>query len=147
MISGIVKALSVSAITQGSHAGQLPRPLQRRFQRGHRVTISSMPTDHIVALLIAERDKLSRAIEALTGPTKRRGRPPKKPLAVTTSAADLATLNAAPAPAKKGRRKFTAAQRAAAAERMRQRWAAKKKAEAKSQPKAAGKSKKTAKGA
>jgi hypothetical protein len=26
-----------------------------------------MPTDHIVALLIAERDKLNRAIEALQG--------------------------------------------------------------------------------
>jgi hypothetical protein len=26
-----------------------------------------MPTDHIVALLIAERDKLNRAIEALEG--------------------------------------------------------------------------------
>jgi hypothetical protein len=35
-----------------------------------------MPTDHIIALLIAERDKLNVAIEALQG-TKRRGRPPK----------------------------------------------------------------------
>jgi hypothetical protein len=35
-----------------------------------------MPTDQIVALLITERDKLNRAIEALQGPTKRRGRPP-----------------------------------------------------------------------
>jgi hypothetical protein len=35
-----------------------------------------MPTEHIVALLIEERDKLNRAIEALQG-TKRRGRPPK----------------------------------------------------------------------
>jgi hypothetical protein len=33
-----------------------------------------MPTDHIIALLIAERDKLNVAIEALQG-TKRRGRP------------------------------------------------------------------------
>jgi|HubBroStandDraft_6_1064221.scaffolds.fasta_scaffold286201_2 hypothetical protein len=32
-----------------------------------------MPTEHIVALLIEERDKLNRAIEALQG-TKRRGR-------------------------------------------------------------------------
>ena len=36
-----------------------------------------MPTEHIVALLIEERDKLNRAIEALQGPLKRRGRPPK----------------------------------------------------------------------
>jgi hypothetical protein len=90
-----------------------------------------MLTDQILALLIAERDKLSRAIDALQGPTKRRGRPPKNPLALSTPAATPATLNAAPAPAKKGRRKFTAAQRAAAAERMRQRWAAKKKAKGK----------------
>jgi hypothetical protein len=34
-----------------------------------------MPTDRILALLQAERDKLNRAIEALDGP-KRRGRPP-----------------------------------------------------------------------
>jgi hypothetical protein len=31
------------------------------------VTIGPMPTDDIVALLIAERDKLDRAIEALEG--------------------------------------------------------------------------------
>ena len=36
-----------------------------------------MPTEHILSLLIAERDKLNRAIEALQGPAKRRGRPPK----------------------------------------------------------------------
>jgi hypothetical protein len=36
-----------------------------------------MPTDHILTLLIVERDKLTRAIEALQGPAKRRGRPPK----------------------------------------------------------------------
>jgi hypothetical protein len=35
-----------------------------------------MPTDHILALLIAERDKVNRAIEALGAGTKRRGRPP-----------------------------------------------------------------------
>ena len=40
-----------------------------------------MPTEHIVALLVVERDKLNRAIEALSGPAKRRGRPPKNPLA------------------------------------------------------------------
>ena len=39
-----------------------------------------MPTDHIIALLVAERDKLNRAIEALQGPIKRRGRPPRNPL-------------------------------------------------------------------
>jgi hypothetical protein len=46
-----------------------------------------MNTEHIVALLIAERDKLNRAIEALGTSVKRPGRPPKNPLA-----AALATL-------------------------------------------------------
>lgn len=90
-----------------------------------------MLTDHIVALLIAERDKLNRAIEALQAPIKRRGRPPKNPLAITTSSAAPAPMSAAPKPPKRKGRTFSAAQRKAAAERMRQRWAAKKKAEAK----------------
>jgi hypothetical protein len=94
-----------------------------------------MMTEQILALLVAERDKLNRAIEALTGPTKRRGRPPRNPLAATSAAA-TESPNAAPAPAKKGRRKFTAAQREAAAERMRQRWAAKKKVAGKAGKKA-----------
>src|SRR5258706_4668044 len=39
-----------------------------------------MPTDQIVALLIAERDRLDRAIHVLQGGgAKRRGRPPKNP--------------------------------------------------------------------
>jgi hypothetical protein len=84
-----------------------------------------MAIEQILALLTAERDKLQKAIEALTGPIKRRGRPPKNPMAMVTSAA---VKSAAAAPKKKGRT-FTAAQRKAAAERMRQRWAAKKKAQ------------------
>ena len=114
--------------------------LRSPFWLVRRVTILSMLTEHILALLVAERDKLNRAIEALQGPTKRRGRPRKNPLAV-------ATLAASAQPTKKKRRKFSAAQREAAAERMRQRWAAKRKAEAKSQPKTASRPKKTAKAA
>jgi hypothetical protein len=77
-----------------------------------------MVTQHVVALLIAERDKLNRAIEALSGPLKRRGRPPKNP---------LASIAAAPAPAKKkGRRTFTAAQRKAQAAKMKAYWAKRK---------------------
>jgi hypothetical protein len=82
-----------------------------------------MPTDQILSLLLAERDKLSRAIEALSGPTKRRGRPPKNPLAAMTSVAP-------PAPARK-KRKFSAAQRKQQAARTKAYWAAKKKAKAK----------------
>jgi hypothetical protein len=63
-----------------------------------------MPTERILALLIEERDKLNRAIEALQGPTKRRGRPPKNSLN------SPASPEPAP-PAKKKRRKCTAAQR------------------------------------
>jgi len=96
-----------------------------------------MPTENIVALLIAERDKLNRAIEALRGPTKRRGRPPKNP-------AEVAPPAAVPVRAKRKRRKFTAAQRKQQAEKMRQYWAAKKKAAAKVQ-KTVGKPKKTGK--
>jgi hypothetical protein len=97
-----------------------------------------MPTEQIVALLIAERDKLNRAIEALQGPTKRRGRPPKN--ALTT-----VTLSSEPAQPARKKRKFTAAQRKEQSERVKAYWAAKKKAEAKSQPKTGRK--KTAKAA
>jgi hypothetical protein len=77
-----------------------------------------MPTDHIIALLIEERDRLNAAIEALQGRTKRRGRPPKNEVAV-----------AAPQPEKPARKKriFTAAQRKAQAKRMKAFWAAKRK--------------------
>jgi hypothetical protein len=80
-----------------------------------------MPTDDIVALLIAERDKLNRAIDALQGPTKRRGRPPKNALIAGVAPA------AEPAPKRK-KRTFTAVQRKEQAARMKRYWAAKKKA-------------------
>jgi hypothetical protein len=69
--------------------------------------------DHILALLIDERDKLTRAIEALGGTLpKRGGRPPKNP---ATAPAVSATVHTAPATATK-RKGWTAAQRRAAAE-------------------------------
>ena len=101
-----------------------------------------METAQIVALLVAERDRLNRAIEALQGPTKRRGRPPGS--GRKTASVDAPAMTA---PAKRGRRKFSAAQREAAAERMRQRWALKKKTEAKGTKKTVSKPKKTAKAA
>jgi len=76
-----------------------------------------MPTDHILTLLIAERDKLNRAIEALQGATKRPGRPPK-------NAAVAAPASEPVAPKRKRR---SAAQRKAQAERMKAYWAAKRK--------------------
>jgi hypothetical protein len=79
-----------------------------------------MPTEHIIALLVAERDKLNRAIEALGGIVgKRRGRPPKNPLAEPAPA--LA------APAKKRRGGMSAAARKAQSKRMKAYWAAKRK--------------------
>jgi hypothetical protein len=45
-----------------------------------------MPTEHILSLLIQERDRLNRVIGVLQGPAKRRGRPPKN-LALTVTPA------------------------------------------------------------
>jgi len=75
-----------------------------------------MPIEHIIALLIAERDKLNSAIEALQGSAKRRGRPPK---AVATSATPEASV-----PKRKRR---SAARRKAQGERMKKYWASKRK--------------------
>lgn len=79
-----------------------------------------MPAEHILSLLISERDKLNRAIEALGEPVKRRGRPAKS----TPTAAVVTTT--VPKPPK--RRSFTPAQRKQQASRMKALWAAKRKA-------------------
>jgi hypothetical protein len=85
----------------------------------------SMQTEHIVALLVAERDKLNRAIEVLQGPTKRRGRPPKNLAAVVAQ-------TASPAPSTNGRGTgMTAAARKAQSKRMKAYWAKRKKQSAK----------------
>lgn len=80
-----------------------------------------MPTDQIVALLIAERNKLNSAIEALQGAVKRRGRPPK----------NTASVVAAVLPAPGRRKGMSAARRKAQAERMKAYWAKRKKEAAK----------------
>ncbi len=89
-------------------------------------------TEHIVKLLIEERDRLNAAISALTGgvATKRRGRPPKNAVTATTENMPDWVKPTTAAPKKKARA-WTAAQKKAAAERMAARWAAKKKAPAK----------------
>lgn len=79
-----------------------------------------MATANILALLIAERDKLNNAIEALSGP-KRRGRPPG-----TQNSASISAEAASPAVSRKGRT-FTAAQRKAFGERMKAYWAKRRK--------------------
>jgi hypothetical protein len=76
-----------------------------------------MQTEHILALLIAERDRLSRAIAALQGPAKRRGRPPGS----GRQAATVATVSAqAKVPRK---RKLSAAGRRAIVAAAKKRWA------------------------
>jgi hypothetical protein len=85
-----------------------------------------MPTDHILSLLIAERDKLNRAIEVLGGMVgKKRGRPRKD------SMPDWVTGNGATAPAPveapaKKKRNFSPAFRKAAALRMKKMWRVKR---------------------
>jgi hypothetical protein len=69
-----------------------------------------MPIDHILSLLIAERDKLNRAIAVLQGTPQRGGRPRKN--ATVTVDAEPATTNHT-----RKRPRWTAAMRRAAAER------------------------------
>jgi hypothetical protein len=88
-----------------------------------------MSTDHIIALLIEERDKLDLAIEALGGSEERSGQPSTSALAV--AAVPAVSTPATSAPAKRKRRSFTAAQRKAQAEKMKLHWAAKRKGKAK----------------
>jgi hypothetical protein len=74
-----------------------------------------MQIEQIVALLIAERDRLTRAIDALQGSVIRHGRPPGS-----------GRKSAAAAPSQPGRRKrkLSAAGRKAIADAARKRWAA-----------------------
>ncbi|HUA86732.1 MAG TPA: hypothetical protein VMB85_22905 [Bryobacteraceae bacterium] len=76
-----------------------------------------MDTRQIVALLIAERDRLSRAIEALQGSSRRRG---QRPAVASTNAAPAA----APVKPAVKKRRISAAGRKAIAGAARRRWAA-----------------------
>jgi hypothetical protein len=87
-----------------------------------------MQIEQIVALLIAERDRLTGAIEALQGPTKRRGRPvgSGRNRAARTSE-DHAVAKVATTPVahpRRRKRKLSAAGREAIADAARKRWAA-----------------------
>ena len=90
-----------------------------------------MATDHILALLLSERDKITAAIEALQGPTKRKGRPPGPgrkavPPPVERDSKPPETVGPT-APAK---RKMSAAGRLAIIAATKKRWAAIKAAKA-----------------
>jgi hypothetical protein len=82
-----------------------------------------MSSEHIVSLLIAERDRIQSAIDALNGgaPEKRRGRPPGKKAEPPATAAD-AISRATKAPAKK-KRVMSAAGRKAISDAAKARWA------------------------
>ena len=72
-------------------------------------------TEQIVSLLIAERDRLDRAIEALQGPVAHRGRPPKNPFLIGGTAMTG------------GSHARSAAQRKAQSEKMKAYWAKRRK--------------------
>ena len=78
-----------------------------------------MQTEQIVALLIAERDRLSHAIEALQGPMMRRGRPPGSGVRPANSVARASIENLT-----RPKRTLSAKGRKAIAEAARRRWAA-----------------------
>jgi hypothetical protein len=82
-----------------------------------------MSTEQILSLLIAERDRLGRAIEALQGGVKRRGRPP----GTATIAASTASASAAPAKRRRKRKPLSPEQKKAQSERMKAFWAARRK--------------------
>jgi len=81
-----------------------------------------MAKEEILTLLILERDKLNRAIEALGAPAKRRGRPSK---ASEPAAVALGTV-ATPAPVKK-RKPMTAARKRVLSKKMKAAWAKRRK--------------------
>jgi hypothetical protein len=79
-----------------------------------------MGINEIVALLVAERDRIDRAIQALGAPVKRRGRPPK-------SAASPVAMEPVASVQPRKRKALSPAQRKAHSERMRAFWAARRK--------------------
>lgn len=82
-----------------------------------------MTTEHILSLLVAERDKLSKAIEALGGATK--------PVSVPSKSSVAPAPAPAPAKAVRKRKPLTPAQKKAHSERMKAFWAARRKKAAK----------------
>jgi hypothetical protein len=78
-----------------------------------------MATEHILSLLIEERDKLSKAIEALGGTPKH--------VASPTKAIEAPAPAPAAAPKRRKRKPLSAAQKKAHSERMKAFWAARRK--------------------
>jgi hypothetical protein len=90
-----------------------------------------MTSEHILTLLIEERDRLTAAIDALKiggveggGTVKRK--PGRAPKAVSAPTAHIIDPLPGLAPKPKKKAKWSAAKRKALGEKMRQRWAAKR---------------------
>jgi hypothetical protein len=87
-----------------------------------------MQVEQIVALLIAERERLTGAIEVLQGPIKRRGRPAGSDRKrATGTSGDHAAPKVATTPVaqpRRRKRKLSEAGRKAIADAARKRWAA-----------------------
>ena len=75
-----------------------------------------MSTDQLLGLLVAERDKLNRAIEALHGSIKGRGRPSKWMETAKEELVEAATFST--------KRRVSAAARKRMAQAQKKRWAA-----------------------
>jgi hypothetical protein len=79
-----------------------------------------MATEHILSLLIAERDKISKAIEALGGT-------PKAAAPKAVAVAGTSELPVLAEPKRRKRKALTAAQKKAHSDRMKAFWAARRK--------------------
>jgi hypothetical protein len=84
-----------------------------------------MQTEQILALLVAQRNRYDAAIQALQGPSPRRGRPrgKKAPAPAPASPAPASASAPVKAPAKP-KHKISAAARKAMADAAKKRWAA-----------------------
>jgi hypothetical protein len=89
-----------------------------------------MSTDHILALLLIERDKLTAAIEALQGPTTTEKTPSPGRKAIPPSVELDSTPQLAVGPTAPVKRKLSAAGRRAIVAATKKRWAAVKAAKA-----------------
>jgi hypothetical protein len=94
------------------------------------VRLSFMATDHILGLLLVERDKLSAAIEALQGPTTTETTPGPGRKAILPSVEQDSTSAATVGPTTLVKRKLSAAGRRAIVAATKKRWAAVKAAKA-----------------
>jgi hypothetical protein len=84
-----------------------------------------MSTNQILALLLRERNKIAKAIDALQGPTKRKGRPPGSGRkAVPPPVEEDSTPRVAVGPTTPVKRKLSAAGRRAIVAATKKRWAA-----------------------